>query len=125
MNSCPHCNRPYDTYIRVGGSIRQKLFDYVRASPRGVTRQQIERELYSGRIDGGPLNTARVIWVVVCQLNKILEPYQLRVQSEHGSSGSLYKLIALNESKAPALGPRRDGLSHHSRRRVHTAFLST
>ncbi len=92
MNSCPHCNRPFDTYIRVGGSIRQRLFDFVRAHPRGVTRQQIEHELYCDRIDGGPLNTARIIWQVVFQLNRILQEHGLRVAAEPGR-GARYKLI--------------------------------
>ena len=121
MNSCPHCNRPFDTYIRVGGSIRQRLFDFVRAHPRGVTRRQIEHELYSDRIDGGPLNTARIIWVVVCQLNRILEPYELKVKCETGH-GARYRLI---ESRAAAFDPPGDGFSHSSRRRVPATSLTT
>lgn len=121
MNSCPHCHRPYDTYICVGGTVRQRIFDHLRTKLRGATMDELANAAYYDRPDGGPLEAKNVICVTICQLNKILALHGLRVRFFGGTQGGRYKLI---EYKAGALHPPGDGLSRSQRGSVSTSLVT-
>lgn len=102
--SCPHCNRPYPPDIYVGGPrggrSRQKIYEFVKANPHGVTRQQIEDAVYGDYEDGGPLTAQSSIYVMIVKVNRVLRHHGFIIRAERGR-GALYTLQELKPTHRP------------------------
>lgn len=91
MSCCPHCNRPFPPEIRVGGYVRQQLYEFVKSHPQGVSRQQIEDAIYATHHTGGPEHAAKSIYVMIYKINKTLQVYGMRIRAHRGA-GAVYQI---------------------------------
>lgn len=90
---CPTCNRPFPPEIIVGGRIRQRVFDYVKAHPEGVTRDEIMRHVYADEPAGGP-ESFNTISVTIMHINRILRVNKalMYIAGRMGAHNDKYKL---------------------------------
>lgn len=100
MNCCPHCNRPYPPDVNVGGVFRQKLYEFVKANPHGVRRQQIEDAVYGDDPMGGPLFMQQSIYVMIAKINRRLKAHGFRLTAG-GRGGKLFRVIELKPAHRP------------------------
>lgn len=71
---------------------RQRIYDFVRQHPEGVTNREIVWEIYGRDRNGGPLHADTTIRTHICILNRALRPtgHEIRGRS---SAGSRYRLL--------------------------------
>jgi hypothetical protein len=89
---CPCCKREFGPEINVGGTIRQRIFDYIAKYPEGVTSRRIIDAVYADDPDGGP-DSMNIVTVTVRQINKRIVPLGYRIDGDRGGVGSKYRLV--------------------------------
>lgn len=90
---CPTCNRPFPPEIVVGGRVRQRVWEFIKAHVNGVTREQIIGHVYSEYPNGGP-DSFNTISVHINQINKILKEQgaMMYISGRMGAHNDKYKL---------------------------------
>lgn len=93
LSCCPTCKRPFPPSIIVGGRIRQRVFDFVKAHPEGVSREEIMWHVYADEPTGGP-ESFNTVSVTVMHINRILreQDAMMYIAGRMGSRNDLYKL---------------------------------
>lgn len=93
MNICPHCKRPFPPPLRVGGTRRQAMVDYIAKHPEGVTVWQILGAVYADDPNGGP-EKHNLVSVMAHQANTKLIDQGWKINAT-GGPGSRYTLVKL------------------------------
>lgn len=93
LKCCPTCNRPFPSEIIVGGRIRQRVYDFVKDHPEGVTRDEIMRHAYALDREGGP-ESFNTISVMITHINRILREQNamMYIAGRTGARSDKYKV---------------------------------
>jgi hypothetical protein len=99
-HTCPCCGQVIVPAVELAhlSPMEQRVFDIVRTRmPHGISRTRLFDHLYGGDPNGGPAHI-NTVSVIVCNLNKKLKPYGIRVNCpQRGWWASAYRIIALQE----------------------------
>lgn len=93
LKCCPTCNRPFPPEIIVGGVIRQRVYDFIKDHPEGVTRDEIMQHVYADDRNGGP-ESFKTIAVMVVHINRILKEQgvMMYITGRMGAHNDKYRL---------------------------------
>jgi hypothetical protein len=93
MTCCPTCGQPIPPDIELQGPVRNRVYDFIRKNPRGVTRQQVADAVYRDDPNGGPDSATSVISATVWHINKKLRKHGVRIYGGGGGPGARYRLV--------------------------------
>jgi hypothetical protein len=96
---CPTCKRPLPPPLRVTGTVRQAIVDYVAGAVDGLSMGQLIELVYACRPNGEPEWAANSIKGMVSHANKQLARQGWRLSSTRGP-GARYRLVPFNDLHA-------------------------
>lgn len=102
MTECACCGQTLPPDLPKGLKLRGRRLDIYnivrRAGQNGITSDVIFERLYALDPNGGPDSGVRVVSIMICHLNKRLQPFGQKVQGGHTGNGCYgeYRLVTLN-----------------------------
>ena len=102
IKPCPHCGHPmprdFLPYVKLTRMQKRILEIVSRASPNGISTEELAGMVYANDPNGGPAWAYSCIKTTVCRLNKILKPHGLRVYGKLGRHSDGYRLVNTTKS---------------------------
>lgn len=104
MSVCPCCGRPIvdEAPLYITSPSQRRIFEALAKAPNGLTREQLENELYWDDPDGGAETASRVVYVQIHKLRRTLEsqnaPWRLPLLAsllpQGFKTGGRYRLVS-------------------------------